>query len=139
MVKKGVLREWEFWFSLGLCKGFSGVGFLGDFEWFLWDEKKRFWTKGIIEKLVVFLYTLFKGSLFFLFWLKKVLRDGWVWVLLWGCPEELHNTLLGFCRDFSSVSWYPSWENKKPHFCQNMCYLSSHNYVICKKLDLNFI
>ena len=49
------------------------------------------WKKGSTEKQkvaqkvaqknvwVVSLYTLFKGSLFFLFWLKKILQNEWVW------------------------------------------------------------
>ena len=78
--KKGVLWEWGFEFSLRSCKGFFSNFFwaiLNDF----WRMKKKDFRQKVAQKnvWVVSLYNLFNESLFFVFWLEKILRNGWVW------------------------------------------------------------
>ena len=77
MVKKGVLREWGFGFRLGLCKSFLGWTFWVILDGFLRSEKKYFKDLKVLWKIVWFvsLYTLFRGTLFFPFLVKKVPQD----------------------------------------------------------------
>ena len=73
VVKKGVLWEQKFTFSLGLCRRGLKVNFLGDF----WGKKrkilsqKKLWLKVNIEKCKVCFFNTF--LIFFL--VKKILRE----------------------------------------------------------------
>ena len=53
-------------------------------------RKKKDLKQKVAQKnmWVVSLYTLFNESLFFFFWLKNVLRDGWVWFCYSAAPKR---------------------------------------------------
>ena len=72
VVKKGVLRNWGFGFSLRLCKGFSKVNFLGDFGWFFEGWKKKDFKRCYGKMCGLFPCIPFLRGLYFsFFWLKK--------------------------------------------------------------------
>ena len=93
---KNISFEWLLFIRTYLKKGYygnQGLGlawdrvrvFRGDFFWAIsndvWGMKKKDFRQKVAQKnvWVASLYNLLNKSSFFLFWLEKILRDGWVW------------------------------------------------------------